>query len=248
MRKPLRAGIVLGVLAAFIGFSILGQGLSPDNPIMASLWCDILMGLCGTICYTTSVGDTYLQATKQVIILGLVFLIPVWIVTQVTGTFLTMQGWNYSLQAGTLEGSGWLYLIMAALVAPVTEEIVFRGCLFGNLKQMMSLPGAYLISSLVFGAVHGDVAHVYAGLLCGWFFCLAYEYSGRIMFPIICHCLFNIMTLRLGQMTLPEAWFKWPVVLGGNLVLIGALVALTALVYYTLDYRNGKKDIQDIIQ
>ena len=49
-----------------------------------------------------------------------------------------------------------LVLIAVALVviAPVTEEIIFRGLIFGSLKKGTSLLGAAVITSLVFAAGH----------------------------------------------------------------------------------------------
>lgn len=49
-----------------------------------------------------------------------------------------------------------LAFITLVLMAPFAEELLFRGYLYGKLRQYVSIWGAMLITSLLFGAVHGQ--------------------------------------------------------------------------------------------
>lgn len=49
-----------------------------------------------------------------------------------------------------------LAFIMLVVIAPFAEEILFRGYLFGQLRRFVALPLAILITSLLFGFVHGQ--------------------------------------------------------------------------------------------
>lgn len=48
-----------------------------------------------------------------------------------------------------------LAFITLVVIAPIAEEILFRGYLFGKLQKHLPLWGAILVTSLLFGFVHG---------------------------------------------------------------------------------------------
>ena len=47
-------------------------------------------------------------------------------------------------------------IIVTVISAPIVEEVTFRGFMYGQLKGGMPMFAAMLISSWVFGMVHGD--------------------------------------------------------------------------------------------
>jgi membrane protease YdiL (CAAX protease family) len=49
-----------------------------------------------------------------------------------------------------------LLVVVAVGVAPVVEEITFRGVVLGGLLQRIGAPGAVIVQALVFGAAHVD--------------------------------------------------------------------------------------------
>ena len=48
-------------------------------------------------------------------------------------------------------------ILCLAVFTPILEELVFRGILFGRLKDMLSKPFAVGISALIFAAVHANI-------------------------------------------------------------------------------------------
>jgi membrane protease YdiL (CAAX protease family) len=63
-------------------------------------------------------------------------------------------------------------LAVMALLAPLVEEAVFRGLLYGWLAGRWGTTAAWLVSSVVFAAAHVELAHVLLvlplGLWFGW--------------------------------------------------------------------------------
>ncbi len=91
---------------------------------------------------------------------------------------------------------------MAILVAPVMEEILFRGVLYPGLKAA-GFPGlAWIGSAALFALAHGNllgfVPLVFLGLALIWL----YERTETLWVPIFTHILFNlanyVMALTLG--------------------------------------------------
>jgi membrane protease YdiL (CAAX protease family)/uncharacterized RDD family membrane protein YckC len=78
--------------------------------------------------------------------------------------------------------------------APFSEELFFRGFMFGGLRQRLPLPAAAAVSGAIFGLAHfgpGNLAAVgqLAGL--GLILCLLYEKTGSLWPPILVHTINN---------------------------------------------------------
>jgi membrane protease YdiL (CAAX protease family) len=83
------------------------------------------------------------------------------------------------------------------LLAPVTEEIIFRGFLFASLRQSFSPAGSILLSAVIFMAAHLSI-HPGAFIL-GLFAALLFHLTGSLIPSIILHSLSNLSGLVLTQ-------------------------------------------------
>lgn len=83
-------------------------------------------------------------------------------------------------------------LINAAIVTPVFEEMLFRGLFQTMIRSYVVRPWvSILISSVLFAAVHANMAHWPALFVLGMCMGYAYERSGSLLRPMIIHSLFN---------------------------------------------------------
>jgi membrane protease YdiL (CAAX protease family) len=77
--------------------------------------------------------------------------------------------------------------IMVVAVAPVAEEVFFRGFFYGALRSRFAVLPAALINGVLFGAIHYSpdaVAALPPLAVLGFVFCLIYEKTGSL-FPVI---------------------------------------------------------------
>jgi len=84
--------------------------------------------------------------------------------------------------------------ILVVGIAPVAEEIFFRGFLFGGLRGKLSFWPAALISGIFFGAIHilgGSWQAVVLLSLFGVLLAFLYERTGSLGPPILMHVLQN---------------------------------------------------------
>ncbi len=91
------------------------------------------------------------------------------------------------------------YFLIGALIAPVAEELVFRGMLYGFFRKWGVFP-AVALSTMLFLFAHFAVGGVgLPQLVGGIVFAIAYEVEGSLMTPITIHVLGNaaIFTLSL---------------------------------------------------
>lgn len=88
-----------------------------------------------------------------------------------------------------------LMAFTAAFVAPVCEEVVFRGYLYPVMKKFSGPWVAGLCSALIFSAVHGSFAALLPLFIFGMVLVVLYEWTGSIWLPISVHFLFNSATV-----------------------------------------------------
>lgn len=96
-----------------------------------------------------------------------------------------------------------LILLLGAMAAPVVEEVFFRGCLFAQLRdaaagwdRFLAVIVASVVSSVLFAAIHpqGLVAIPALSSL-AIAFCLAREWRGSLIAPIVMHAINNGLVL-----------------------------------------------------
>ena len=91
-------------------------------------------------------------------------------------------------------------ILLIVIAAPVSEEICFRGMLFGGLRQRLPRLAAALISALIFGGLHAltGISAVPPLVAFGFVLALLYEKTGSIVPGIVLHMLNNSVAL-IGQ-------------------------------------------------
>jgi membrane protease YdiL (CAAX protease family) len=93
-----------------------------------------------------------------------------------------------------------LQILLIVVAAPISEEICFRGMVFGGLRARLPRLAAALISGLIFGGLHAltGLSAVPPLIAFGFILALLYEKTGSIVPGIILHMLNNSVAL-IGQ-------------------------------------------------
>ncbi len=94
-------------------------------------------------------------------------------------------------------------LVMVVVVAPVFEEVLYRGYLYGVSKRFTDRFFAVVFSSSAFALVHSGMITVIPIFTLAVFLALAYELSGCLLVPIVIHMLFNLANV-IGMLWFPE--------------------------------------------
>ncbi|WP_395745331.1 type II CAAX prenyl endopeptidase Rce1 family protein [Prosthecobacter sp.] len=84
-----------------------------------------------------------------------------------------------------------LVIIAAVVIAPLAEETLFRGFVYGVLKRYTDAPFAALSSSLMFAIIHMHVGALLPLCALAVLFCVAYELTGCLLVPMLLHAIFN---------------------------------------------------------
>ena len=86
--------------------------------------------------------------------------------------------------------------LLAVLIAPIVEEIMFRGALYGWLRARLPAWSSVLISSACFAVMHpqGAIGLVPLGMI-GILLAILREWRGSLLAPMVAHACFNGGTL-----------------------------------------------------
>ncbi|HNA89822.1 MAG TPA: CPBP family intramembrane metalloprotease, partial [Anaerolineales bacterium] len=84
-----------------------------------------------------------------------------------------------------------LFAVVTAVIAPITEELFFRGFLFKGLREKYGWVNALMFSSIIFALFHGQVATLLPTFLLGALFSYLYQRTESVFPGMILHCAVN---------------------------------------------------------
>ena len=85
----------------------------------------------------------------------------------------------------------WQAILANALLVPIVEEIVFRGLMFSRLQKAMPNVAVALITSVLFGLVHGQIIWMIFAFIVGLILSYVRIKTNSILPTIIMHILIN---------------------------------------------------------
>jgi hypothetical protein len=94
--------------------------------------------------------------------------------------FLTSSSW----------GKVALFFMVFAL-APIFEELMFRGILYPSLRRELGIVPAIALSSFFFASIHADVSRLLPLMTLGALFAFLYEKKRSLIPSIVAHALWN---------------------------------------------------------
>ncbi|MGL4806341.1 MAG: lysostaphin resistance A-like protein [Bacteroidales bacterium] len=85
------------------------------------------------------------------------------------------------------------WIFKSIIVAPVLEEILFRGFLQKYLYRLKKPFVAILVAALLFSLSHYEINKIFTTFLGGLLYGFIYYKSGSLLIAIICHSLHNLL-------------------------------------------------------
>lgn len=82
-------------------------------------------------------------------------------------------------------------IILYVLIAPLVEEIVFRGVIFNRIRHFYSVEKAVIFSALLFGAFHANLPQFIYGVCMGAIMAVCYERTKCFYAPLLFHMAAN---------------------------------------------------------
>jgi membrane protease YdiL (CAAX protease family) len=86
-------------------------------------------------------------------------------------------------------------VFLTVVVAPVSEEFLFRGCLYRFIKARSAIIPALIVTNILFAALHQNLLSFLPLFILGVALVYIYEKSGDLKVPILLHGIFNLNTV-----------------------------------------------------
>ncbi len=164
----------------------------------------------------------------------------------VTGVY-DNDGMYSDITSMITEANFLLTVFAVVIVAPIMEEILFRGLIFKNLRRKYSFWVAALATTLIFVIAHANLYQGLAIFPVALFFSYLYEKFGKIWVPILAHMWNNLLATLANKFIggegieeelIPLEYF----VVGAYLLIIGGgILFLMAFCLYKSKYPKGKE-------
>ena len=90
-----------------------------------------------------------------------------------------------------------LAVIVIGVLAPVGEELFFRGYMLTRLRGVWSGGPAVLVTALAFGLIHGELVHGVLATGIGLYLGALVERAGSVVPAVICHAANNTVSVIL---------------------------------------------------
>lgn len=134
---------------------------------------------------------------------------------------------------------GYIWLILGiSILTPITEELLFRGIIQGELRKAMPEWAAILIQGIVFAAFHVQPIQISYVLLPGILLGLVYAWTRSLWIPIIMHMVFNFLGSVMPALVGEDEFFAQ--ILGISEMSF-ILIGLLCLVFLYRNRRNHRE-------
>jgi membrane protease YdiL (CAAX protease family) len=129
-----------------------------------------------------------------------------------------------------------LAVLVVGLLAPVGEELFFRGYLQTRLRRTWSPGPAIVVTALAFGVIHGEPIHGVLAFALGLFLGLLTERAESVVPAIICHAANNSVSVVV------SAWVGSPESVGANAaILLASAPVVVAAIWWMTRYRGRSR-------
>lgn len=189
------------LLGQLLSLAIWGDSFVDVTPYMDSIISGVLCILIMLYIYKKSIyahPSVVIESTGTIVKTIIVGFIIVLFFTSAVFSFAELMKWS--------EGSAWdtvqdvpfaLKFAYLVLLGPIVEELVFRRGLYGSIRSSNNFWFAAIISSVLFGLVHGININTISMFGFGMILCLVYERTGTIAANTIFHMINNFLAITV---------------------------------------------------
>lgn len=227
-QKVINVAIALGSIIAYlcVGYAISGY----INPIYTMIGVNLVVclafwlmqkfGKSGTLSPQLKLMN--IEVWQYAILFILVFLSG-----QFTGTYILNQLSDNSFVAyqGTMNSVSPIFMAVLVLIfAPLGEESLMRGVVFGRLLPVTGVWVAWIVQAVMFAAMHGTKVHIYGAFAMALFCGLIYFRTHRIGLAMLSHCVYNLASMYIGGMSVPDVLVSLPGVIIEDILVMAFLI------------------------
>jgi len=175
MLTVLGAFFLIGLLSVIVAVAPLGRAALPALGLRPANWKYPVFGALGTLVLSVAVSQIGIEP----------------------------QGMKQVIEVVREPHELILSLLLLAVLAPLVEELVFRGLLYGWIAGRWGGLAGLIVSSIVFAAAHLEPAHIFLVLPLGFLFGWLRRRTDSLL-PSLCSHILNNSFALLAAVYLPN--------------------------------------------
>lgn len=156
---------------------------------------------------------------------------------------LLPEAWLASYEASSsvaFLGELWVMVIGTVIIAPIVEEIIFRGLAYTRMKKGMPKVVAMLLAAALFGLAHGHPVWMLYTFVFGLALIWVFERTKSLFGSILLHVSYNLCAVL--QLLLPADTPDWV-----GTVMVAAAVLVTAIgMFWFLKIPKAEEPVEEL--
>lgn len=114
-----------------------------------------------------------------------------------------LQPQDYERMLRAADGGSQLFVILfiGVVLAPLREELMFRGMLYPAIRQYLGPWGGAIVAGIIFGLIHWDLWRTIPLAIGGALLCVIYEKTGSILVSALAHGTWNAIMAAMVYFT-----------------------------------------------
>lgn len=155
------------------------------------------------------------------------------ILSSLIPNYLSSYYSQIQIQSNIVDNS-FLQLILAIIIVPIFEEILFRYIIFEHLKKNYNIVLSIIVQALIFGLAHGHSIQIISAFILGILLGLIYIRYKSIVASIVLHMTINSMALIIINTGLISSSYI--------VHIISIIVAIICLIFSIYKFTRKNKD------
>lgn len=115
-----------------------------------------------------------------------------WLFSSLLSRFVISKGVSNAVQEELFAGRLWIQVFGTGMLVPLTEEILFRGLVFGKLERYLPIRAAVVVGAGLFALYHGNLVQILFAFPMGIVLNLLYRHYGSLKMPVLFHAASNL--------------------------------------------------------
>lgn len=134
---------------------------------------------------------------------------------------------SYDSHMGGNEKGIVVMLLSTAVVAPIVEELIFRGILMSRLSKVMNIVLAALFSTMTFGLLHGNIVQITYAVVLG----LIMSFIAVRCASLLASCFFHIIVNVIGSLSITQMLLGDSFIVNIIAGIIGLVIIIAAIIW-----------------
>ncbi len=142
-----------------------------------------------------SIGKTIWYTFISLILIFIVSFAYVFVLQKVFGIDAPSSKIDELVRSGNVSGN--ILIVVTAVIAPLCEEVYFRGFLYPAFRKNFGVVIGIFLSSIIFAAAHLDLFSFFPIMIIGWILAFMYEKTKSIFPVIFLHSVYNLTLIMI---------------------------------------------------